>query len=185
MNHIGTQNIQTERFNLRRFKSSDYMDMYNNWTADPECAKFSSWKPHKNLKVTKAYLNNIIKQYKKDDYYRWAIIDQNKGEVIGSFIVYDINNKKQSCIVGYTVARKLWGQGIASEVLTELIKYLTEQIGFKTIRAYHYIKNIASGKVMIKAGMIYEKDKWMLNGPKFISKCCIYIYSTDDKEAIT
>ena len=173
MKHIGTQNIQTERFNLRRFKSSDYMDMYNNWTADPECAKFSSWKPHKNLKVTKAYLNNIIKQYKKDDYYRWAIIDQNKGEVIGSFIV------------GYTVAKKLWRQGIASEVLTEVIKYLTEQIGFKTIRAYHYIKNIASGKVMIKAGMIYEKDKWMLNGPKFISKCCIYIYSTDDKEAIT
>ena len=53
MNHIGTQEIKTERLLLRKVRKSDYKDMYK-FTAKEEVARYVSWSPHKSIKKTKA-----------------------------------------------------------------------------------------------------------------------------------
>ncbi len=42
MNHIGTQEIKTERLLLRKVRKSDYKDMYK-FTAKEEVARYVSW----------------------------------------------------------------------------------------------------------------------------------------------
>lgn len=178
LKHIGTQDILTERFFLRKFQMEDVNDIYSNWTSDSESAKYNAWKVHSSINVTKEYLSEWIKQYEKKDYYLWAITDKNTKEVIGSISATNIKTKKRYCEIGYTVARKYWNQGIATEVLISILKFLTEEVGFKNIRAYHHIHNIASGKVMQKAGMIYVQNKkqFFLNSEKLVMNCCVYDY---------
>ena len=36
LNHTGTQNIETERLLIRKFKIDDAQQMFDNWTKDPE-----------------------------------------------------------------------------------------------------------------------------------------------------
>ena len=51
--HFGTKIIKTERLVLRKFKESDYLDMYNNWASYKEVADRCSWPVHQNKEVTK------------------------------------------------------------------------------------------------------------------------------------
>jgi len=57
---------------------------------------------------------------------------------------------------GYSISRKYWGQGIATEALKAVLKLAFETVGFNRIESYHSTKNPASGKVMQKAGMKFE-----------------------------
>lgn len=178
LKHNGTQNIETKRFLLRKFHKNDVHDIYNNWTSDIEAAKYNAWKVHDSESETREYLAEWLKLYEKSNYYHWAITDKFTEEVIGSISASNIKDKKKYCEIGYTVARKYWNQGIATEVLIGVIKYLINDVGFINIRALHDVRNKASGRVMKKAGMVYVKNKkqFFLNSDNFIMDCCVYDY---------
>ena len=58
--------------------------------------------------------------------------------------------------MGYCYGSKYWNKGYATEVLQIVIKYLKETAKVEKITACHLSINPASGKVMKKAGMIYD-----------------------------
>lgn len=156
LNHKGTQTINTERLILRRFRESDTQDMYDNWASDDKVTKYLTWPPHQDLEVTKSILADWIKQYEEDDYYQWAIVPKDYGKVIGSISVVSLSNMHEHCEIGYCIGRDYWGKGITTEALKALISYLFMEVGFQRLQAFHHSENIASGKVMQKAGMKYE-----------------------------
>lgn len=178
LNHKGTVDISTKRFFLRKFEKKDVNDVYNNWTSHEEAARYNAWSVHSSISVTAEYLSEWIKSYEKESYYNWAITDKNTGEVLGSISASNVSDKKSYCEIGYTVSGKYWNMGIATEVLVEVINFLTEEVGFKNITAYHDVRNAASGRVMEKAGMTYEKNKlrFFLNSDKIVINCCVYRY---------
>jgi len=178
LKHKGTENIETKRFLLRKFQKYDVNDIYNNWTSDKEAAKYNAWEVHDSLSVTREYLAEWIIGYEKQNYYHWAIADKLTEEVIGSISVSNIKHSNRYCEIGYTIARKYWNHGIATEVLIEVIKFLMNNVGFNNIHAIHDVRNKASGRVMENAGMTYVKNKkkFFLNSEKFIMDCSIYKY---------
>ena len=58
--------------------------------------------------------------------------------------------------LGYCYGSKYWNKGYATEALQIVIKYLRETAKVEKITACHFSLNHASGKVMKKAGMIYD-----------------------------
>lgn len=178
LNLLGTVNLETERFILRKFRMSDARDIYSNWLSDKDSARYNAWKVHSSIEVTKEYLSEWIDSYNRDNYFHWAIEDKNTEEVIGSITVSNIKKRKRYCEIGYSIAKKLWNQGIATEVLIRVLKFLTEEVGIKTVGAMHDVRNQASGKVMKKAGMKFVKNttQIFLNSSNFIMKCSVYEY---------
>jgi ribosomal-protein-alanine N-acetyltransferase len=172
----GTVQLETERFFLRKFQMSDAHDIYSNWLSDKDSARYNAWRVHSSIEVTEEYLSEWIDSYKKNDYFHWAVADKNTEEAIGSVTVSSIKKGKKYCEIGYTIAKKLWNQGIATEVLTRVLEYLTNEVGFETICAMHDVRNVASGRVMEKAGMVFKKNKTriFLNSNNFIVRCSIY-----------
>ena len=53
MNLIGTKEFETSRLLLRRIRENDYIDAFNNWCSDPDVARYTLWKKHINMEVTK------------------------------------------------------------------------------------------------------------------------------------
>lgn len=178
MKHTGTVILHTDRFVLRQFRLSDVHDVYENWSSDYEAAKYNAWNVHENEKVTESYVAEWVESYKSKKSYHWAVEDKEAEEVIGSISVSNVKNRKKYCEVGYTVAQKRWNQGIATEILREVLDFLTNEVGFETIRALHDIRNVASGKVMEKVGMVYIKNKLciFLSGMNLFMKCKVYEY---------
>lgn len=74
MNHLGTEQIETNRLVLRQYQMTDAQDMFLNWVTDFEVSRFWGWKPHKNINKTKEILSEWIEAYSKTDYYLWVIV---------------------------------------------------------------------------------------------------------------
>lgn len=181
LKHKGTVVLETERFVLRKFQLKDVHDIYVNWSSDADSAKYNAWSVHKSEYETKGYVCEWIECYKNKDYYHWAIIDKEDNEVIGSISVSNIKRRKKYCEVGYTVAKKRWNEGIATEVLKSVMDFLTTEVGFETIRAMHDVRNKASGRVMEKAGMVFVNNKhhFFLSGHNLVMNCNIYEYKKE------
>lgn len=58
--------------------------------------------------------------------------------------------------IGFTIASKWAGRGYASEAVAALLHYMFEEVGFHGMSAWHDTKNMASGRVLQKNGMIIE-----------------------------
>ena len=151
----GTVTLETERLILRKIKLSDDNDIFNCWTSDYNVSKYVTWNPHKTKEETKKLTNYWVNDYDNDYSYRWLVVLKNTNETIGMIDVVAKNLQYMTAEVGYCYGSKFWGNGYATEALKIVINYLHSE-GFHVVYAQHFNSNIASGKVMKKAGMEYE-----------------------------
>lgn len=157
MKHIGTNSIETMRLILRRFRPEDTFDMYKNWAGDIETLRYLPWGPHKDVNVTHRRILSWVENYKYPDVYNWAIYLKSDLQVIGSISVEMSNDKEKSCEIGYCIGKDYWGRELVLEALRAVMHYLFYEVGYRTIFAKHDTQNVASGRVMQKAGMHYER----------------------------
>lgn len=153
LNHSGTQLIQTKRLILRQFKPEDYRDMFI-WASNPEVVKYLSYEPHKNLKESKLITNLWVKAYKNSETYNWAI--EYEENVIGNISVVNMDNKCFCCHLGWQIDAPFWNKGIMTEAAQAVLNYLFGTVGFDRITSGHDTRNIGSGRVMEKIGMLQE-----------------------------
>lgn len=155
--HIGTNSIETMRLILRKFRPDDTFHMYKNWASDKETLKYLPWGPHSDVNVTHRRILSWVENYKQTNVYNWAIYLKSDNQVIGSISVEITNDKDRSCEIGYCIGKSYWGREIVLEALRAIMHYLSSEVGYKKIIAKHDVLNTASGRVMQKAGMKYEK----------------------------
>jgi [ribosomal protein S5]-alanine N-acetyltransferase len=74
------------------------------------------------------------------------------GSVLGRFNLYDIEDG--TAVLGYRVAQHVAGRGVATATVRELCRLAAAQYGLRTIRAATSRENIASQKVLTKAGFV-------------------------------
>ena len=154
LNHSGSPDLYTDRLHLRRYRPEDFLMMYNNWTSDPEVAKYVNWGPHESPEITKGLVNMWVEGYESSTVYRWGI--EKDGELIGDISVVRWREDDENCEIGYCLCRRFWNQGLMTEALNRVIDYLFDTVGFHRIALCHDIANPASGRVMQKCGMQKE-----------------------------
>lgn len=92
---------------------------------------------------------------KKDSQYCWAIYYDHK--VIGSVGVFRQSNiHYRSAEVGYYISEEYWGKGIMGEVIKEVCHYIFTNTDIIRIYAEPFEYNIASCRVLEKAGFQLE-----------------------------
>jgi ribosomal-protein-alanine N-acetyltransferase len=72
------------------------------------------------------------------------------GSVLGRFNLYDL--KDGTADLGYRVAQHAAGRGVATAAVRELCRLAASRHGLRTLRAAAAHGNIASQKVLVKAG---------------------------------
>lgn len=91
----------------------------------------------------------------KDDTFAFAITADNK--VIGSIGVFRQENiHRQTAELGYYIAEEYWGRGIMTEAVKQICKYVFSKSDILRIYAEPFAYNIASCRVLEKAGFQYE-----------------------------
>ncbi|HEY2130109.1 MAG TPA: GNAT family N-acetyltransferase [Streptosporangiaceae bacterium] len=72
------------------------------------------------------------------------------GSILGRFNLYDLQDG--AAVLGYRVAQQVAGRGVATAAVQELCRLAAAQYGLRTLRAATNHDNVASQKVLTKAG---------------------------------
>ena len=145
MTHKGTQTIKTERLLLRKITPDDAEMMYK-YMSDPEVLRYEDWEPHQDMEYTRGYISWITGGYESQETYRWGI--ELDGELIGDIL--------GGGTLAYYLRKDYWSKGYATEAVKAVINYMFSEVGLDRVDARHAVKNIASGKVLMNAGMRYR-----------------------------
>lgn len=74
------------------------------------------------------------------------------GSVLGRFNLYDLADGTAN--LGYRVAQHVAGRGVATATVRELCRLAAARHGLRTLRAATSLANVASQKVLAKAGFV-------------------------------
>ena len=87
----------------------------------------------------------------ENNFCRWKVIERSTGEVIGS-CGFARTHATEEVELGYLLAQKHWGKGLATEAARAAMLYGFGKLNFREIIAMTDLENVRSQKVLEKIG---------------------------------
>ncbi len=141
--------LRTERLRLRELDADDLDDLYDAVFSDPEVA----WE-QRALTRQEALrkLDGKLEHVRERGFGMMAVLDARDGAVLGYAGLQHLEGGKD-VEIGYYLARRAWGNGFASELARELVRFGFEKLVLARIVAVVRPENDASKAVLRKAGL--------------------------------
>jgi [ribosomal protein S5]-alanine N-acetyltransferase len=147
--------LDTERLLLRALTMADAADLFA-YASDPAVARYTSWEPHHTLTRSRRFLESVRRAYQQGRVAPWGIVHRADGRLIGTcgFVSWQPEHRRAE--IGYALARPYWGQGYATEAVRAVITFGFTRARLNRIQAICLPENVASARVLEKAGMSLE-----------------------------
>ena len=149
--------LETDRLILRPFCLEDVQEVFECWESDPVVAKYMFWTSHNDINKTISWVKKEFSKIDADDWYRWAILSKETGDLLGTGLIY-VEEEYAKFEIAYNLGKKAWGFGYTTEAMQKVIKFAKEELAIKEIMGRHAKENPASGKILEKLGFTYIKD---------------------------
>ncbi len=147
--------IETSRLLLRELTMDD-LDAFFTWAQNPEVTQTTVWKPHKTKAKSRKILQGFIDKYNRGEIGPWGIVRKDTGQLIGTILAVEWYPVPKRMTIGYTLSSEHWGHGFTTEAARALVEFIFTHYDINRVEAYTTPDNIASQKVLSKAGMSYE-----------------------------
>jgi ribosomal-protein-alanine N-acetyltransferase len=100
-----------------------------------------------------------VEHWERHGFGMWLLRDRETGEMIGrGGLQYTYTAGLNDVEAGWAVVPERWGQGFATELAQASVEVAFEQLDLLEIVAFALPTNIASRRVMEKAGFVFERD---------------------------
>lgn len=147
--------LQTPRLTLRPFQLKDAA-VVSRLAGDRDIASTTILIPHPyTVKDAQDWLSNHQLAFDSGQSLDLAICLRDSGELAGA-IGLVFQPKHDRAEVGYWVGKPFWGRGYATEAAAAITGYAFESLRYNRVSAYHFTRNPASGRVLVKVGMRHE-----------------------------
>ncbi|MDO5028486.1 MAG: GNAT family protein [Bacillota bacterium] len=147
--------LESDRLILSSFKAEDSFrlaDLCN----DIEIYRNNLSMPYPySLEDAKDWLAYLDQAMDPNRFMVFAIRDKKDQKLMGC-ISLELSQIHKRAEVGYWLGQAYWNQGFMTEALKRIIAYVFEERKYHRIYGSHFPLNKASGRVMEKAGMVYE-----------------------------
>jgi [ribosomal protein S5]-alanine N-acetyltransferase len=157
--------LQASQVTLSPFRFTD-APLVQQYAGHPEVARTTQHVPHPYLDgVAEKWIARHQLQYLEMTNVVFSI-RSHSDELLGA-INLGLKVADQLAELGYWIAVPFWGQGYCTEAARRVIQYGFEELNLNKVYARHLGGNIASGRVMEKAGMTKEgiqRQHTMKNG---------------------
>jgi RimJ/RimL family protein N-acetyltransferase len=145
----------TARLVGRMPRLDDAPAIFAAYASDPDVTRYLAWRAYDRVEPLTAFLREALAHWEKGaGHLAWILCLKGTDTPIGSIGVTLEGNGK--AVFGYVLAKKFWGHGFAAEALTFLVDRSLEQPTIWRAWAFCDAENLASVRVMEKAGMIRE-----------------------------
>ena len=147
--------LETERLTLRPFVAAD-APIVEDLAGHPEVAGPTLNIPHPYpAGLAAEWIASHAGWASGGERYTFAIERKADGTLLGA-ISATLESRHCRAELGYWLGRPYWGQGYTSEAARRVTAFCFEELGLHRVQATCYIGNVASARVMEKAGMRRE-----------------------------
>jgi len=154
--------LQIDGFTMRPLQLSDLPSFAAIW-ADPEVTRFlpSQGAPIPKENTAKS-LQSFIEHWQQRGYGIWAIVESGSSRMVGYCGLRYLDEMNEVEVL-YGLAKAYWGQGIATQAAQATVAYGFNVANLDKLIAMALPDNLASRRVIEKAGLQYEKQIYMFN----------------------
>jgi RimJ/RimL family protein N-acetyltransferase len=156
------ERLETERLILRPITRSDASAIFVGYAQDPEVVRYVSWRPHQRLSNTETYIARCLAM-PPDLARTYALVSRAEDRLLGAFDLRRPVTHRVDC--GYVLARPLWRRGLMTEALAAAAHWAISEPEIWRIGAVCDTENLASARVMEKAGLAREGvlRRWLVH----------------------
>ena len=156
------QIIETNRLILREVNYDDAEAIFELFN-EPEVMKYFNNTPH-SIEEAHERIQRDINHYTKYGFGFWTTVLKEARKVIGQCgLLAQIVDEVNETEIGYTLARKYRGQGLATEAAKAIKNYGFNKLKFNRLISIIDPQNIASQKVALRTGLAFEKTTTWMN----------------------
>ena len=165
--------ILTERLEIRLFEPTDLHALHAVY-GDPEVTR---WMPaYPTIEHTRRALDKHVAGGHAGGAALWAVVERSSGELIGDAGFAPLDGVGPEVELGYTLGRRWWGRGYATEAARACLAEAFGPLGLKRVVAVVRPENDASIHVLEKLGMTRQ-------GTRFAHGAEHLLYVTSSVEA--
>ena len=147
--------LTTNRLILRLPTLADTLDIVKH-ANNPKIADATATLPYPYHKDDAIFWINMAEEgFENKAIYIFGIEHQAIGKLIGGIGLH-LNTTHRQAELGYWLSEMYWNQGLMTEAIASVINFGFEKLDIHKIHAVHFTKNPASGRTMIKNGMVQE-----------------------------
>jgi ribosomal-protein-alanine N-acetyltransferase len=148
--------IETQRLLLRKMRLDDAEAMFA-YASDSAVTRYVLWDTHRSIEDSESFLRLAIDGYERGDFGGWGVVLKDSGAFIGTCgLDAGYAPEHARAELGYVLSREYWGKGLIPEAVRAIIAFGFARVELNRIEARCIAANIASARVMEKAGMTYE-----------------------------
>ncbi|MDF2880786.1 MAG: hypothetical protein K0R54_1343 [Clostridiaceae bacterium] len=147
--------LETYRFYLKQLSDAYLPDLIE-VMSDEETMKYSGMIIVNAEEQAKNIFKKIETTYKSKHGIRWAVIDKKTESYVGDIGFYNIDFYANHTELGYTISKKYWRQGVATECINELEKFAFTKLKLNKITLMIDDKNYKSKNLAEKLNYKYD-----------------------------
>jgi RimJ/RimL family protein N-acetyltransferase len=151
--------LETERMLLRRFTPDDASNLHD-LDSDPAVMRYlSGGEPTPREVIEEEILPRLTRYDERHPGFGFlAAIEKGSGDFVGWFSLRPTEETgARQASLGFRLRQATWGQGYATEGARALIRLGFTELGVRRVVATTYEDNLASRRVMEKAGMTLSR----------------------------
>lgn len=158
--------LESERLVLRWLADGDVPALFEIF-GDAGAMRYWSWPAFTREEQARELLDDIRRHFAARTLFQWGIARKSDDAVIGTVTLFQIDHEHRRCEIGFALARSAWGQGLATEAVTRIIRFAFDELGLHRIEADPDPQNLASIRVLERQGFKFEgllRERYFLNG---------------------
>lgn len=157
------ESFLTERIIIRRIKDSDLEEIFLAYASDPHVARYMVWPVAKTKKDLEGFVKGASVAFENGEAFEYVVILKESAAIIGGCGMQRVNEKHFT--FGYCFAKTSWGQGFATECTKTITNWFNNQPSIYRLSATVDLENLASCRVVEKAGFLKEGilRRWIIH----------------------
>ncbi|QJE99057.1 GNAT family N-acetyltransferase [Luteolibacter luteus] len=121
--------------------------------SDPEVGRFADWPLATSIDRTIARIQGAGERWDSGEEYRWILALPETDEAVGAISLFADGHAAE---FGFLVQKRHWGNGYATEAACAVVDWVMDQPAIWRIWATCDCENLASIRVLEKAGLSQE-----------------------------
>jgi ribosomal-protein-alanine N-acetyltransferase len=153
---------ETERLIAKPLTTADAEVCFTQYTRDPVISKYMTWRPHRDIGETTAFLQRCEKAWADGAAFPWSLWRKDDGGFVGSI---EARVHPPAVDLGYLLVQRWWRQGLMTEALRPVIAWAFTRPEIHRVWATCDIENEASARVLERVGMQREGilRRWLIH----------------------
>jgi len=149
--------FETERLIVRKYEEDD-RDHFFLLNGDEEVMRYI--RPAKSREEADKFFDETLAGYHVNPLMgRWAVNEKASQGFVGSFAILPVPKQMELLQLGYAILKDHWGKGFATELTVAGLHHAFYVMNLNEIYGLTEKENVASQKVLLKAGFKKEAEK--------------------------